>query len=86
MNFTDPELNRMRWQCRRGMLELDLLLTDFLETRFPNLDPSARQSFLRLLELPDQTLQQWLFGDGAKVDSELQQIVRILKDHGAERC
>ncbi|MDJ0806588.1 MAG: succinate dehydrogenase assembly factor 2, partial [Gammaproteobacteria bacterium] len=35
----DAELNRLRWQCRRGMLELDLLLLGFLETRYPRLDP-----------------------------------------------
>ena len=26
-----PELNRLRWQCRRGLLELDLVLERFLE-------------------------------------------------------
>ena len=67
------------------MLELDLLLTDFLETVYSNLDPSARLDFVRLLEQPDQTLQRWLFGDGAEVDSDLQRIVQLLRNRGVDR-
>jgi antitoxin CptB len=85
MSFNDPEHNRIRWQCRRGMLELDLLLSEFLETAYPRLDPSIQQSFHRLLEQPDQTLQRWLLGDGSHVASELQQIVQILRKRGVER-
>jgi antitoxin CptB len=85
MNFNDPEFKRMRWQCRRGMLELDLLLSEFLETRYPTLDPSTRKSFARLLEQPDQNLQRWLLGDGANVEPELQQIIQTLRDQGVDR-
>jgi antitoxin CptB len=85
MNFIGPERNRIRWQCRRGMLELDLLLNEFLDTIYPSLDPAARQSFLRLLEQPDQTLQRWLLGDGIGVMPELQQIVQTLRRQGVDR-
>jgi antitoxin CptB len=85
MNSNDVETKRIRWQCRRGMLELDLLLTDFLETGYPTLDPSARQAFCRLLEQSDQTLQRWLLGDGTNVVPELQQIVQVLRKQGVDR-
>ena len=84
MTANDPEQNRIRWQCRRGMLELDLLLSAFLETGYPALDPSMRLSFVRLLEQSDQTLQRWLLGDGLDVESDFQQIVRTLRNQGLD--
>ena len=46
---SDPEYNRLRWQRRRGMLELDLLLLDFLE-----------QHYLRLNETLQKDFDEWL--------------------------
>lgn len=59
---TDIDYNRLRWQCRRGMLELDLLLGEFLHTRYSSLDAELQRDFQRLLEQPDPLLQRWLFG------------------------
>ena len=56
----EQKLNRLRWQCRRGQLELDLILNDFLERHFAGLSPAEQNAFARLLELPDPTLLQWL--------------------------
>lgn len=70
------ELNRLRWQCRRGMLELDLLLTEFLDTRYDALTPAERATFNRLLQQSDQTLLTW-FNEGPDMDDqELKDIVR----------
>ena len=49
-------LNRLRWQCRRGMLELDLLLLQFLEQDYAALEPSAQRAFESLLEAGDEEL------------------------------
>jgi antitoxin CptB len=74
---SDPgELNRLRWQCRRGMLELDLLLTEFLDTRYGSLTPAEQDSFRRLLRQPDQTLLSWFNGGADMDDQELREIVR----------
>ncbi len=48
--------NRLRWQCRRGMLELDTLLLAFLDTGYPFLPPAHQHAFAELLELDDMTL------------------------------
>jgi antitoxin CptB len=50
------ELGRVRWQCRRGMLELDLVLSRFLERHFADLQPLERAAFKGLLELSDNDL------------------------------
>ncbi|MGQ9686820.1 MAG: FAD assembly factor SdhE [Thiobacillaceae bacterium] len=55
-------MNRLRWHCRRGMLELDALLQSFVEDGYRDLDPSERQAFLRLLKRQDLELFEWLSG------------------------
>ncbi|MBT8134773.1 MAG: succinate dehydrogenase assembly factor 2, partial [Gammaproteobacteria bacterium] len=41
-----------RWQCRRGMLELDLLLNNFVEKKARTLTDQQKQSFELLLSYP----------------------------------
>jgi antitoxin CptB len=50
------ELDRLRWRCRRGTLELDLILIRFLDEQYPGLTPAERELFTTLLELPDDVL------------------------------
>lgn len=51
---------RLRWSCRRGMLELDLLLLPFLEKVWPKLPEKEQQLFEQLLTCSDQDLYSWL--------------------------
>ena len=44
------DIDRVRWHCRRGMLELDLVLKRFLEQHFAGLSPLQHAAFKRLLE------------------------------------
>ena len=50
------EMNRLRWKCRRGTLELDLLLQQFLDRDYATLDGPAQQAFEALLEAGDEEL------------------------------
>ena len=50
------EMQRMRWRCRRGLLELDIVLGRFIEQRYPLLDMQQRVVFDELLDLPDTEL------------------------------
>jgi antitoxin CptB len=56
----DAGQGRVRWRCRRGMKELDLLLVRWLEAGWPAADGGKRAAFLRLLEEPDPQLADWL--------------------------
>ena len=51
---------RLQWRCRRGMLELDLLLQGFLERGYDQLKPAQQQQFEALLALPDPQLLDYL--------------------------
>ena len=50
------ELERMRWRCRRGLLELDIVLGRFIEQRYPEMNNEQRVVFDELLDLPDTEL------------------------------
>jgi len=56
------EFDRIRWRCRRGLLELDLVLQRFLERRFEALEPDDRRLFDELLDAPDNDLLDMALG------------------------
>ena len=74
----DPDaeaLRRLQWQCRRGMLELDLLLQGFLERQWVTLDDTERQAFERLLAYSDQVLLECLMGCFPPVDRQVADVI-----------
>ena len=57
MSIGDPVyLERVRWRCRRGLLELDIVLGRFIEQCYPTLSEDQREVFDELLDLPDTEL------------------------------
>lgn len=73
------ELARMRWKCRRGMLELDLLLKAFLEQGYQDLDDRAQQRFDEMLDYPDAVLLEWLMGRIRPTDKDVAQLVEKIR-------
>jgi antitoxin CptB len=62
--LVDSELlvKKLRWQCRRGMKEMDALLVGWLDRRFVTSDPSSQRLFEDLLRTEDDVLWRWLAG------------------------
>lgn len=52
-NLRDAEQRRLAWRCRRGMLELDIVLQDFVSKQFDQLSLGELQIFDEMLALPD---------------------------------
>lgn len=50
------KLTQLYWQCRRGCLELDLLLKKYLENDYLNATPQQQFTFKQLLQLEDDEL------------------------------
>ena len=73
MNTETQELllpNRLRWGCRRGMLELDILFGDFVDNKhFDTLSLDEKLVFQDLLLESDQDLHGF-FMSGVKPESE----------------
>jgi succinate dehydrogenase flavin-adding protein (antitoxin of CptAB toxin-antitoxin module) len=71
----DRERERMQWRCRRGLLELDLLLKKFLERHYDGLTDREHAALARLLDLPDPELLDYCFGASQPDDPDLQALV-----------
>lgn len=67
------------WQCRRGMLELDLLLNNFVNKEVEALTPQQKQTFELLLSYPDQTLLDLLLGNSVASDPSISIIVQKIR-------
>lgn len=80
------DVARIRWQCRRGMLELDWILTGFLQQVYLKLDDPMKRCFLRLLECPDQDLLAYLTGRELPSDADLVGIVTLIREHIGDKA
>jgi antitoxin CptB len=52
----ETQLRRLQWRCRRGMLEMDLLLENFIPLYFQQLNAAEQVAFDKLLDYPDNEL------------------------------
>jgi antitoxin CptB len=58
----DLEQRRLAWRCRRGMLELDIVLQRFVSHQFKTLNLKELKAFDALLALPDNDFWELLSG------------------------
>ena len=77
------KVNRLAWQCRRGMRELDELLNGFLLQGYRGLDEASQGSFARLLEYPDAVLLELLMGRMTPADKDVACIVQKIRNTAA---
>lgn len=70
----------LRWQCRRGMRELDELLLTYLENRWPAASEREKQAFRALLALGDDVLIGYLLHGEPVEDEALADVVRRVRD------
>ena len=73
------ELSRLRWLCRRGMKELDVVLTRYLDGGFNQASQQEQQAFKHLLEMPDPDLFSLLVGRITAEDNTINSLVQKLR-------
>jgi antitoxin CptB len=73
-------INSLRWRCRRGMRELDLLLTRFLDEQLPFLSVVHQEAFEQLLACEDQQILDWLMGRYTPDDPALFDIIQRIRE------
>ena len=71
------EIDRLRWHCRRGLLELDIVLNRFLDRHFETLSPQKLAALSRLLDYPDNELWDFVSGKQPPPDAEMAVIIRL---------
>lgn len=78
-SFNRAEKNRLHWQCRRGMLELDDLLQGFLANGFDELLENEKPHFEKLLNCHDNLLLEYLMGRTVPADPDTAHVVSKIR-------
>lgn len=68
--LSDHDKSRLRWMCRRGMLELDVMFERFIENGYEQLSTHEREVFENLLDESDPQLFRWVLGFEVPDDQE----------------
>jgi antitoxin CptB len=79
----DSSYRRLAWQCRRGMRELDELLSGFLAQGYAGLDMDGQAAFETMLAYPDAVLLELLMGRMTPADKDAASIVRAIRNAAA---
>ena len=78
--MTTAEMNRLRWHCRRGLLENDLVLQRFLEQHGRELEGERLSAFKVLLDYADDELWGIVSGRSECRDPALGEVVGLLRN------
>jgi antitoxin CptB len=73
------EFERARWRCRRGLLELDIVLQRFMDQHYAQLDQQGLEQFERLLSLPDNDLWDLISERKTPDDRSVQTVLELLQ-------
>ena len=77
--ITSRELDRLRWRCRRGLLENDLVLSRFLDLRGEAISELELTGLDRLLDLSDNELWDLLSGRQEPEDAAMRPLLETLR-------
>lgn len=75
MDAAEIKRRQLRWKCRRGMLELDIILLGYFEKHYDELNDQDKQRFERLLEIDDTLLFAWFMESEQPEDESLKAMV-----------
>jgi len=68
----------LRWRCRRGKKELDVLLGRFLDQHLSGLGPAQRAALERLVALEDEDLLDLILSRSTTADDDTATLLRWL--------
>lgn len=71
----------MLWRCRRGLLELDIVLRVFVEQSYASLTEDEAEAFIRLLAYEDNDLWDLVSGRMTLEDAAQMRVLETLKKH-----
>jgi antitoxin CptB len=74
------QTNRLRWRCRRGLLENDLILVRYLDARGALMNRDEIDALERLLDRGDNELWDLIAGRAEPEDATLRPVVAALRE------
>ena len=77
--MTQRDRDRIRWHCRRGLLELDLVLERFVACHLDALSTSQTEVFKELLAYEDNDLLDMVMGRAEPVNTHLSAVLQMMR-------
>lgn len=77
--LANEKIARLYWQCRRGMLELDVLLQSFFPGGYQQLSNGEQRCFENLLAESDELLLEYLMGRTIPMDSKVANVINKIR-------
>ena len=77
--MSDNKHSKLRWQCRRGVKELDVVLSEYLDNHYSQANAKEQQDFEDLLRLEDPLLLSCLMNEDDLDDKDQQILVEKLR-------
>ena len=74
------EQSRLRWLCRRGMKELDVVMSGYLESHYELASEAEKNAFKTLLEMHDPDLYALLLRRQSCPDQAIEKVVTSIRD------
>jgi antitoxin CptB len=69
------EIGKLRWRCRRGMRELDVLLSRYVDEEYRTAAPEQQEAFRRLLDIQDPLMHAYFLGRETPPDALLASLI-----------
>ena len=76
---------KVKWQSRRGMRELDLMLLPFVDIDLPKCDEQMLNDYVDLLEASDLELVRWFNGTEEANTESRRKVIEFIKKCDATR-
>ena len=73
------EIPRLKWLCRRGVKELDIIMSHYLEYSFLEAPAAEQKAFRELLAIEDPILFQLVVGKEKSYDEEQDKLLARLR-------
>ncbi|MDB1124881.1 FAD assembly factor SdhE [Vibrio algarum] len=83
--YKREERARIKWACRRGMLELDVVIMPFYDECFDSLSEAEQDDFVALLECDDPDLFNWVMQHGRSEDEKLANMIDKIVAHNRSK-
>ena len=70
---------RLLWRCRRGIKEMDIILQEFINVSYDQLNDEDKNAFAKLLDEQDLDILNWIMGKDKPINDRLANIINIIK-------
>ncbi|MEK7989748.1 MAG: succinate dehydrogenase assembly factor 2 [Thiotrichaceae bacterium] len=75
----DTIFKKLRWRCRRGMKELDVLMQGYLHEMYRDAPAEEQQAFQALVEMPDPELYHCFIGKQTLENPQLAALIEKIR-------